>query len=59
VEVGGRLVVVGGWLVVVPVVDPLHTTPFMLNVVGAGLLALFQEPLKPNSALAFVARLPL
>ena len=38
---------------------PVQVTPLTAKLVGAGLLLLFQVPLKPNEVEALVARLPL
>src|SRR5262245_58796902 len=52
---GGRVVPPG----VVGVTPPVHVTPLTAKLVGAGLLLLFQVPLKPNEVEAFVPRVPL
>lgn len=39
-------------------VAPVQVTPLSAKLAGAGLLALFHEPLNPKLVLALVARLP-
>jgi hypothetical protein len=68
VPLGGGVVVVTGGVVTggcvveggfVDVGLPVQVTPLRAKLVGAGLLTLFHDPLKPKSTLAPVAMAPL
>jgi hypothetical protein len=52
---GGRVVVGAGE----PDTAPVQALPLRVKLVGAGLVELFHEPLRPKDVLALVPRVPL